>query len=241
MLTALIVAPVTVSSSTLASDQLCDQAAAQLKADSDLAEATRAAFGEPGSTHDETCLYPLQVLRYADVDVLVTENVAPETVCDTCEADLSATVLKRIPEGFKRVRTFEVFGKTGGLGVAGSISPISIGGDDAIAVESGGHTQGYTYRALDLYAFRRQGLVHLDTGAPVYIEGDNGGAETDQGKTISIDSAWSLAGSELVVDYRISDGGGERRNRAVWTVGETKLTLKSGGPPKEMARAVGAE
>lgn len=104
-----------VLSSALADSQpqirICEPAAAQLKSESDLAEAMRAAFGEPGFTQDEDCLYPLQVLRYADVDVLVTQNLAPETACQACEADLSATVLKRIPGGFKRVRTFAAFWK----------------------------------------------------------------------------------------------------------------------------------
>lgn len=228
-----------------ASDQppfrLCEAAADDLKTDSDLADATRAAFGEPGSTKDETCLYPLQLLRYADVDVLVTQNAAPGTGCQTCEVDLSATVLKRIPGGFKRVRTFEAFGKTGGRAVVSSVSPIAIGGDDALAIESPAQTQGYMLAVLDLYAFRRQGLVHLDPGGNLYLAGDNAGAESDQSKVISIDSAWSLAGSELTVDYRISDGGTERSSRAVWSVGESRLTLKFGAPPKEMARAVGAE
>src|SRR5690348_17491443 len=127
-LTALLLGTVTLPSSAFASEQptlpLCKQAADVLKDDSDLDDATRAAFGEPGSTQEETCLYPLQVLRYADVDVLVTQNLAPDTVCSTCQGDLSATVLKRIPGGFKRVRTFDAFGKTGGHGVVASISAI---------------------------------------------------------------------------------------------------------------------
>jgi hypothetical protein len=234
------------SSSAFAGDQpqlrICKPADANLKADSDLAEALRTAFGEPGFTDDEACLYPLQVLRYADADVLVTQDVAPETVCDTCEANLSATVLRRIPGGFKRARTFAAFGKTGGLGTVSSISPIAIGGDDAIAIESGGHSQGYTYLALDLYAFRPHGLVRLDPGAVLYIDADNSGAGIDESKSVSIDSAWSLgASNELVIEYRISDSGGQRQSRAVWSVGDSKLTLMSGAPPKEMARAVGAE
>jgi len=221
--------------------RLCEQAAARLKADSDLADAMRAALGEPGVGHDEFCLYPLQLLRYADVDVLLTQNLAPETACHGCTADLSAAVLRRIPGGFKHVRTFDAFGKTGTFGAVSSISPIAIGGDDGLAIESGGTFQGYTSVALDLYAFRRQGLVRVDAGGPLYLEGDDGGAQTDSTKAVSIDSAWSLAANELVIDYRISDSRGLRQTRAVWAVEDTRLTLKSGAIPKEMAHAVGSE
>lgn len=220
---------------------ICSDAAAKLKSDGDLARAVRAAYGEPGATHDETCLYPLQVLRYADVDVLLTQNLAPETACHGCEADLSASVLRRVPGGFKLVRTFDAFGKTGTFGAVASASPIAIGGDDGLAIEAGGTFQGYASEALELYAFRRQGLVRLDSGGPLYLEGDNAGAETDQSKAVSIDSAWSLAGGDLVVDYRVSDGRGKRQTRAVWAVGDAQLTLKSGAVPKEMMHAVGSE
>ena len=55
----------------------CRSVAAKLQADSDLAAAARAAFGQPEATDDEACLYPLQLLRYADVDVLVSQTGEP--------------------------------------------------------------------------------------------------------------------------------------------------------------------
>ena len=143
----------------------CRSVAAALKADADLAAAARAAFGQPEATDDETCLYPLQLLRYADVDVLVSQVGEPGQACHGCEAELSATVLKRVPAGLRRLTVYAAFAKLGSNGAAGAITPIAIGGDDAIAIESGGTFQGYTASALDLYAFRRRGLVHLDPGA----------------------------------------------------------------------------
>jgi hypothetical protein len=222
---------------------ICERAVGKLKSDSTLAGAMKAAFGDLGTSHDEDCLYPLQVLRYPDVDVLLTQNLAPEDACHGCVADLSATVLRRVPDGFKRIKTFEAFGKSGTFGSISSAAPIAIGGDDGLAIEAGGTFQGYTYETLDLYAFRRQGFVHLDSGSgPLYIFGDNGGAQTDQGKSLSISSAWSLdTNGELVVDYKVSDTRGSRQARVVWTVGQTQLSLKSGEIPKEMAHAIGAE
>ena len=190
------------------------------------------AFGEPQATDDETCLYPLQLLRYADVDVLVSQIGEPGEACHGCEATLSATVLKRVPGGAKRLRSFPSFAKGGTFGAVASVTAIAIGGDDGIAIESGGLFQGYASSALDLYAFRPRGLVHLDAGAPLIIEGDNSGAETDASKTITVESAWSLAGGELTIDYRVADARGKSDSRAVWSVGETTLTLKSGAPPK---------
>lgn len=219
----------------------CRSVAAKLKADSDLAAAARAAFGAPQATDDETCLYPLQLLRYADVDVLVSQIGEPGEACHGCEATLSATVLKRVPGGAKRLRTFPSFAKAGTHGAVASVTPIAIGGDDGIAIELGGTFQGYTSSTLDLYAFRRDGLVHLDAGAPLLIEGDDSGAETDASKAIEVESAWSLAGGELTIDYRVADARGKRDSRAVWSVGETALTLKSGAPPKELAKATGQE
>ena len=220
---------------------LCQSAAAKLKADGDLAQAVRAAFGAPTFANQEQCVYPLQALRYADVDVLLTQNLDPETACHGCQADLNAVALKRSPGGFKRLRAFDGFGKTGSFGAVVSISPIAIGTDDGIAIESGGTFQGYTNVTLDLYAFRRQGMVRLDAGGQLYLQGDNEGAETDAAKVLTIDAAWSLSAGELAIDYRVSDARGKRQARAVWTVGETQLTLKSGAVPSEVGRAVGSE
>jgi len=219
----------------------CRSVAAEPKANSDLAAAARAAFGAPQAADDEACLYPLQLLRYADVDVLVSQIGEPGEACHGCEASLSATVLKRVPGGSKRARSFGNFAKGGSSGAVASVTPIAIGGDDGMAIESGGLFQGYASSTLDLYAFRKQGLVALAAGAPLLVAGDNSGAEADASKTIEVESAWSLAGGELTIDYRVTDAHGKRDSRAVWSVGDTTLTLKSGAPPKELAKAAGQE
>ncbi len=219
----------------------CRSVAAQLNADSDLAAAARAAFGARQATDDETCLYPLQLLHYADVDVLVSQTGEPGEACHGCEADLSATVLKRVPGGAKRLRTFPSFAKAGSHGAVASVTAIAIGGDDGMAVESGGLFQGYASSTLDLYAFRRNGLVALAAGAPLLVAGDDSGVDEDASKATEVESAWSLAGDELTIDYRVTDARGKRDSRAVWSVGETTLTLKSGAPPKELAKAAGQE
>jgi len=234
----LTIAPLAAAEAPL---RYCRSVAARLKADGDLAAAARASFGAPQATDDETCLYPLRVLRYADVDVLVSQSGEPGEACHGCEADLSATVLKRVPGGYKRLRAFPSFGKGGTSGAVDSITAIAIGGDDGIAVESGGTFQGYSASALDLYAFRQRGLVRLDAGAPLLIAGDDSGAEAEPNKATEVEAAWSLAAGELAIDYRVTDARGKRDSRAVWSVGETSLTLKSGARPKELAKAAGQE
>ena len=224
-----------------APQRYCRSVAAKLKADADLAAAARAAFGAPQATDDENCLYPLHLLRYADVDVLISQTGEPGEACHGCEASLSATVLKRVPGGAKRLRAFAAFAKGGTFGAVAAVTPIAIGGDDAIAIESGGTFQGYTSSALDLFAFRKQGLVALAVGAPLIVAGDNSGAETDASKSIEVESAWSISGGELTIDYRVTDARGKRDSRAVWSVGDATLTLKSGAPPKELAKATGQE
>ncbi len=235
---AVALAPATAAN---APQRYCRSVAAKLKADSDLAGAARASFGAVQATDDETCLYPLKLLRYADVDVLVSQTGEPGEACHGCEAELSATVLKRVPGGYKRLSAFPSFAKGGSNGALGAVTAVAIGGDDGIAIESGGTFQGYTASALDLYAFRKSGLVRLDAGAPLLIEGDNSGAETDASQAIEVDAVWSLAGGELTIDYRVADARGKRDSRAVWSVGETTLTPKSGAPPQELAKATGQE
>ena len=69
--------------------------------------ATRAAFGAPQATDDETRLCPLQLLRYTDVDVLVGQTGEPGEARHGCEADLSATMLKRAPSGYRRAHLLQ--------------------------------------------------------------------------------------------------------------------------------------
>ena len=218
--------------------KFCASLAKDLKTDDDLAAAARAVFGVPGFADDaEDCLYPVQTIRYGDVDVLLWQARAPEEGCQSCMTDLNATVLKRVPGGYKNVRTFEAFSQTGGRGGIAAAWPVPIAGDDGLAIENDDWAQGYDFVTLGLYAFRSGGLVGLTPKDDFLIGYDNEGAEADASKVVHVDAAWSIEGGELTIDYRVADIGGKRSARAVWTLGETQATLKSGGPPPEIARA----
>ena len=58
----------------------------------------------------------------------------------------SAYFLARQGGGLKLVKKTIDFGQTGTFGYPGDISPIRIGHDDGIAIESGGTFQGHSYR-----------------------------------------------------------------------------------------------
>ena len=214
--------------------------ARELKPTTELARAAAVAFGAPGFDAEDTgCIYPFALLRYGDVDVLLSQDIAPESGRIADAPDLSATVLRRVPDGWRRVKTFDAFGK----GASGASTPgataITIGGDDGIAMESGSVDQGYVFLTLELYAFRRQGLVRLDAGGTLYLAASDNGAVGDAQAT-DVTAAWSIdAPNELAIDYVIADAKGKRLARAVWQIGDTGLTLKSGAPPKELKHMMG--
>jgi hypothetical protein len=214
--------------------------ARELKPTTELARAAAAAFGAPGFDAEDTdCIYPFALLRYGDVDVLLSQDIAPESGRIADAPDLSATVLRRVPNGWRRVKIFNSFGK-GASGVSTpSATAITIGGDDAIAMEGGSVDQGYAFLTLELYAFRRQGLIRLDAGGTLYLAASDNGAVGDSQAT-DVTAAWSIdAPNELAIDYVIGDAKGKRQARAVWQIGDTGLTLKSGAPPKELKHMMG--
>ena len=87
---------------------------------------------------------PLQVLRYGSADVLLTIGNEPGQACHGCSASLSAYFLARTGGGLKLVNKAIDFGQSGTFGSPGDISPIRIGADDGIAIETGGTFQGHT-------------------------------------------------------------------------------------------------
>jgi len=222
---------------------LCPSAAADLQRDPALAEAIKAAYGAVGFVKGEGCIYPLKRLTYADADVLIAQKGVPGEGCHGCAGVLDAVVFARRAGALRRVKAFPSFGDYGSNGGSGDVRGFTLGADDAIAVEGGGTFQGYTSSAVDFYAFRHGGLIHLDAGATLLISADDGGAVEDDSKTTSVEARWAFSrdGDELTIDYKINDVGGVRDARAVWSVGETKLTLKSGAVPKEILHAAGQE
>ena len=86
-----------------------------------------------------------------------------------------------------------------------------------MAIESGGMFQGYSFSAVDLFAFHAGRLVNLND-KPIMIGDDNEGAVTDPDKTIEVTGKWFLDPADktaLVVDYKIKARGAARAERVV--------------------------
>jgi hypothetical protein len=124
----------------------CAAAKKPVDADPRLAAAVAAAFGKVMfNAAGEDCLYPLQVLPYATAEVLIVQAGEPGQACHGCGAPLSAHVLRRVDDSFRIVRRYPKFATLGTFGAVGNISAVEIGGDDGMAIESGGMFQGYSF------------------------------------------------------------------------------------------------
>lgn len=216
----------------------CAAAKEHISWDSRLSEAAKVVFGSPEySSQNEDCTYPLQVLRYADADVLLAIGNAPGEACHACSASLSAYVMRRKASGLQLVKRFIDFGQAGTFGNPGEISPVEIVGDDGFVVESGGTFQGYTSSSLDFYVFRHGRVVHLDP--TIRLSADNSGAK--EGST-SVDGTWTIgrpAKNSLSIEYKVVTQSRTSISRAVWEIRGDKLLLKSGLIPPELEEAGG--
>jgi hypothetical protein len=222
------------------STALCAAAKKPVESDLRLAKAVSAVFGKAAfKATGEDCAYPLQVLHYASADVLIVQAGEPGQACHGCGAPLSAYVLRRTDGGLKPVRTFRKFATPGTSGAVEEISPIEIGDDDGVAIESGGMFQGYSSTALDLYAFHAGQLVNIN-GGPTPLSADNSGAEPD--RAIEVTGKWFFDPADkatLVVDYKINARGAARTDRVTWRLQGTSLVLSHGRLPPELSKASG--
>jgi hypothetical protein len=232
----------TVSAVAGQSTALCAAAKKQVEADPQLGVAVATAFGKTTfSGTGEDCVYPLKSLHYATADVLIAQPGEPGQACHGCEALLSAYVFRRLDGGLKLVRVYRKFAELGTFGAVGDISAVELGGDDGMAIESGGTFQGYSSTAVDFYAFRAGQLISL-TNTPIIVAADNGGAQVDPTKTIEVTGKWSVDPTDktaLVVDYKIKANGAERAERVVWRLQGKSLVLSSGHVPPEVSEASG--
>jgi hypothetical protein len=197
------------------------------------------AASSPGDSGE--CIYPLKVLRFATADVLLTIGNVPGESCHGCAACLSAYVLRREAGGSRLVSRIIDFAETGTWGDPGTITPIQIGSDDAIAIESGGTFQGYSMSVLNLYAFRGGRAVNM-TSDGVFLSTSNAGAMTDPRKVVNADGSWALdpkTRTKLSVDYKIHRGGKISRTQVVWALRGNKSVIVKGSEPPEIAQLQG--
>ena len=114
--------------------------------------------------------------------------------------------------------------------------PIEIGGDDGMAIKSGGMFQGYSSAGVDFFAFHAGQLISLNR-APITLADDNSGAILDPDKTVEVNAKWFLDPADnaaVVVDYQIKAHGAKRAERVVWRLQGTSLILFHGHVPPEV-------
>jgi hypothetical protein len=221
---------------------LCAAAKKPVEAEPLLAAAVAAAFGKaPFKATADDCVYPLKVLHYTAADVLIVQAGEPGQACHGCGAPLSAYVLRRVDGGLKTVRAFRKFATPGTFGAVEDISPIEIGGDDGMAIESGGMFQGYSSAGVDFFAFHAGQLVSLNKTS-ITTAADNEGAVGDTGKTIEVMAKWSIDPADktaIIVDYKIKADGATRVERVVWRLQGMSLVVSHGRVPPEISPASG--
>lgn len=221
----------------------CAAAQQHVAGDPKLSAAVEQVFGHPfygvASQQDAACIYPLQVLRYASADVLLTAGNEPGQACHGCSASVSAYFLARRGGGLQLVNRAIDFAQEGTSGDPGDFSAVSIGGDDGMAVENGGTFGGHTTTALHFYAFRRGRVVPIEAEPPIYLSASNGGSITDSTPVTDVAGSWSIVPgppSTLRVDYRVSYGRRKSTGSATWSLIGERWRLSSGQIPPELRR-----
>ena len=216
----------------------CASARPHVEGDLKLSDAVRQVFGQPyygvPSRQDAACIYPLQVLRYGSADVLLTMGNEPGQACHGCSASLSAYFLARTGGGLKLVNKAIDFGQAGTFGSPGDISPIRIGRDDGIAIESGGTFQGHTATGLDFYAFHAGRVIHVAAMPRVSLSASDAGAVGDSGPTTEVTGSWVIPperGDTLRVDYKVTVGRRRSAASATWRLVGERWVLSAGTLP----------
>lgn len=236
VLAALTLATISAAASQPAA--FCATAKKPVEAEPLLTAAVAAAFGKATfSAAGEDCVYPLKVLHYATADVLIVQAGEPGHACHGCATPLSAYVLRRLDDGLKLVRAFHKLATLGTFGAVDDISPIEIGGDDGMAIKSGGMFQGHSFAGVDFFAFHAGQLISLNK-TPITVAEDNSGAILDPGKTVEVNAKWFLDPADntaVVVDYEIKAHGAKRVERVLWRLQGTSLVLSHGHVPPEVS------
>lgn len=221
---------------------ICPEDKSTLDKDAALTSAATLALGSldylPEANAGADCISVVQLLDYADADVLLTNKLRVGGMGHGEPATLSAHVIGEKDGKPAVVRTFADFTTIGTWGSAGDITKTSLGGDDAFTANSGGTFQGYTYSDLDIYIFRDGKLIAPEG---ISIGGDNSGAKEDDAEVISIDGTFALdkpQSGQVTVDYAISDKGTKSNETVVFALDGNKWKVVSGKQPLELMQSI---
>lgn len=213
----------------------CKEAEQHVASDRLLRQTVAAVFGrvdyESSENVDSDCIEPLQVFRFPNVIVLIT-NV-PGSRCFACSAHLSAYMFSRGRRGLHLIAKHEGFAEFGSSGSPGKLTPIRFAGNNALVATIVNAHHGSSEELISFFIFR--GGRVLDVGGP-------GVLSTDDGQTVSVTGEWMVGrvqSHKLVVDYKISKFGTTRNERVVWGLHGQHLRIERGHEPPELIKALG--
>ncbi|QPF83020.1 hypothetical protein IC762_25215 [Bradyrhizobium genosp. L] len=225
--------------------ELCADVKDAVAKDDALRGAMVAAFGDDvhfrsadaaGQGHAPACERLAALLHFSRADVLVTARDSAGKAAHGEGARLSSYVLRKSGGVLRLVTVRRDFAEANAAwGNAGRIVQARFADDDGMIVSGSETAQGYTDGAASLYAFRSGGIVPLGT---IPTEWDNGGAEEDDGKVVTIKA--TIASEQLETDrvhviYTRKAAGTSQTQETIWRTRNGKFALESGRLPEEIA------
>ncbi len=219
--------------------RVCEDARDVIETDRTLLQAMRNAFGKVAyessrNANPENCLYPVKLLRFNRMDVLITIANEPGELCSLCTAKVSAHFLRNRP-GTPKVLARDInFARLGPAGDTGVISPIEIGNSEGIAFETVTEYAGNTYKDLHIFIFEKYDAVQLKANQRIPTGFNNEDHVEDKKTLIDANGVWKIdprRPRELVIDYTVSSAGKTDTARVVWTRNGNRL-MRTGEVPK---------
>ncbi|KFG69930.1 hypothetical protein [Microvirga sp. BSC39] len=200
---------------------LCPDWSQNVETDIGLWQALEAAYpsvtvaAEVDESSRTSCLFPDKLLRYHNVEVLITLAGEPGKDCHGCPAQLSAVFLKRDGRVLKPVGRHKNFAETGTFGNVISLGSFEFGSRQGMVIEGGGTFQGYTTTVFVFYAIKNRRLRQIGPKNGISSGDSNCGAIMDEGPCRDVIGEWQVEGDRLKIRY---SGVREDRTRISGTV-----------------------
>ncbi len=158
-----------------------------------------------------------------------------ENGCHPCQASLSAFYLSRANGAFRIDCAFRDFGKSGGWGDIGEITPVTFGGGRLGFTDDSGFTNmGCTASTMTVYLFDDAGPATALSSAPMATEYEDGGVDI-AGAVVTPPPA----GADFAIRYTGSTGdpGAPPIDATVtYTLSGNALTASSDEAPEVVAK-----
>jgi len=222
--------------------RVCEAARDVIERNRELLQAMRNAFGKVnywGARRNDprNCLYPVKLLKFHTMDILITSGNEPGEACPNCRARLTAHFLRNRP-GTPKVLKREVnFALLGRFGDPGAITDMVIGGNEGFGVESLAQIRGKDYKRLRFFVLSRNSIVELKSDKPIISGFDTTDRVAEKGEAVAITSSWRIdpvRTIDLVIDYEVRRGDVHSDVQSLWRREGQKLIPLTRDIPKEL-------